>query len=78
MLKGHAVPHLHGFTQMNTQIADATQQQNELSNEIQQSIETIKAISEDAVSRSSVSSAAGVRVTELSRNLQNLVGQFKV
>lgn len=66
------------ITRMNNEIANATQQQSDLSADIQRSIETIKRISEEAVQRSAVSSEAGGRVTGLSGNLQSLVGRFKV
>jgi len=69
---------MSNITAMNTQIAEASKQQSEVAEEINQNIVNISAIAEESASSTSELSQSNKALAELSSNLQDLVGQFKI
>jgi len=63
---------------MNTQIAEASKQQSEVAEEINQNIVNISTIAEESASSTSELSQSNIALAELSSKLQGLVGQFKI
>jgi len=69
---------MSNITAMNTQIAEASKQQSEVAEEINQNIVNISTIAEESANSTSELSQSNIALAELSSNLQSLVGQFKV
>ncbi len=66
------------ISDMNAQIATASEEQTAVAEEINQNIVNISQLGEDAVSSAQQTSAASEELARLSSELQGLVGQFKV
>ncbi|NOY67143.1 MAG: methyl-accepting chemotaxis protein [Gammaproteobacteria bacterium] len=66
------------ITDMNTQIASATEEQNAVSNEINSNIVSISASSEKAFDVSEQTAESSQNMTELAVKLTNIIGKFKV
>jgi len=69
---------MSNITAMNTQIAEASKQQSEVAEEINQNIVNISTIAEESAHSTTELSQSNKALAELSSNLQDLVGQFKV
>jgi len=69
---------MSNITAMNTQIAEASKQQSEVAEEINQNIVNIGTISEESADGIVELSQSSNILAELSANLQLMVGQFKV
>lgn len=66
------------ITRMNTEIADATGEQEKVSNSIKTNVEGIRANAEAAVKNVQEVGAASESLLEISNNLRKITGQFKV
>lgn len=66
------------ITRMNTEIADATGQQEKVSNNIKTNVEGIRANAEAAVKNVQEVGAASESLLEISNNLRKITAQFKV
>jgi methyl-accepting chemotaxis protein len=66
------------ITRMNTEIADATGQQEKVSNNIKSNVDGIRANAEAAVKNVQEVGAASESLLEISNNLRNITSQFKV
>ncbi|MFT5592715.1 MAG: methyl-accepting chemotaxis protein [Oceanicoccus sp.] len=66
------------ITRMNTEIADATGQQEKVSNSIKTNVEGIRANAEAAVKNVQEVGAASESLLEISNNLRKITAQFKV
>ncbi|VAW61522.1 Methyl-accepting chemotaxis sensor/transducer protein [hydrothermal vent metagenome] len=66
------------ISEMNTQIATAAEQQTAVAEEINRNIVNISQLSEHVNSSSKMTATASEELSNLSINLQGLVGQFKV
>lgn len=66
------------ISDMNSQIANASEQQTSVAEEINQNIVNISRIGEEAVSSAQQTSSASEELARLSNDLQGKIGQFKV
>ncbi len=66
------------ITEMNRQIAKSAKEQEQVVNEINQNIKTIKDISEQTSSGAQKTASAGEKMEQLACHLKGLVGRFKV
>lgn len=66
------------LSEMNTQIATASEQQAHVSEEINKSIVSIDLIAQQNATEANATKDSNVRLTELSQQLRKLVGQFKL
>lgn len=63
---------------MNTQIVKAAEEQQSVSNEVNQSVANIRDLSGEILEQAQISENAGMEMESLSNQQQTLMGQFKV
>ncbi len=66
------------ITEMNTQIASASEEQSAVSEEINRNVTSISQISEQTASGAEQTTTSAKELARLAADLQNLVGQFKI
>ncbi|EKM31489.1 HAMP domain protein, partial [Vibrio harveyi] len=63
---------------MNNQIVKAAEEQQSVSNEVNQSVANIRDLSREILSQAQTSENTGIEMTSLSDQQQTLMSQFKV